>query len=189
MRKIKVHTCIKQEKVVYGLLEPGQAGKCSCRQRVTLKKATKMVADGEADWTVKSRTRGERLEICDLCGGDQTVKNCAKCHGKVEVMAPYVEDIPADDIILISRAAQADKKRSSAFKGKTPRVATIESEHILRAFVEENRDAQLRIEEYGMLILDARSYQGPDRIFAIGVEPADDPIKGIGRNCDYGRAV
>lgn len=188
MRKIKVHTCIKQEKVVYGLLEPGQANRCSCRQRVTLKKATKMVQDGEADWTVKSRTRGERLEICSLCDGTGD-KSCAKCHGTHKTLEPYVEDIPADDIIMVSRAALADKKRSSAFKGKTPRVATIESEHIERAYVEGNRDAQLRIEEYGMLILDARTFVGPNRIPSIGVEPMNNIRTHEGRDYDYGRAV
>lgn len=128
------------------------------------------------------------MESCTLCGGEGD-KTCAKCHGKGQTMEPYVEDIPADDIILISRAAQADKKRSSAFKGKTPRVATIEAEHIERAYVEENRDAQLRIEEYGMLILDARTYLGPGRIFAIGVEPADNVATRSGRNYDFGRAI
>lgn len=188
MRKIKVHTCIKQEKVVYGLLEPGQAGKCFCRQRVTLKKATKMVQDGEADWTVKSRTRGERMDTCDLCNGVGD-KSCAKCHGALKTLEPYVEDIPADDIIMVSRAAIADNKRSSAFKGKTPRVATIEANHINLAYVQENRDAAARIEEYGMLILDARTYVGPQRIPAIGVEPADDARTHTGRDYDYGRAI
>lgn len=188
MKKIKVHTCIKQEKVVYGLLEPDQAGKCPCRERVTLRKATQMVKDGEADWTVKSRTRGERMEECTLCGGAGD-KTCAKCKGVGKTLEAYVEDIPADDIIRISREAIADKKRSFALKNKTPRVATIEAEHIERAYVEGNRDAQLRIEEYGMLILDARTYQGPGRVLMIGIEPSNDQEKGTGRDYDYGRTI
>jgi hypothetical protein len=72
---------------------------------------------------------------------------------------------------------------------KTPRVATIESEHIERAYVEGVKEAAERIEEYGMLILDARTYVGPNRIPAIKPEPPDDPKTGTGRRYDFGRAI
>jgi hypothetical protein len=52
-----------------------------------------------------------------------------------------------------------------------------------------NKDAAARIEEYGMLILDARAFIGKNRIPAIGIEPADNPKTGEGRNYDYGRTI
>ena len=67
---------------------------------------------------------------------------------------------------------------------KTPRVATIESEHIELAYVDGNKEAQERIEEYGRLILDARAFVGPNRLPAIKSEPKDNASRSEGRTFD-----
>jgi len=76
---------------------------------------------------------------------------------------------------------------------KTPRVATIESEHIDLAYCGDNdaksQAARDRIEEYGRLILDARMYVGKDRIPCIVEEPKDDKKTFTGPTYDYGRAI
>jgi hypothetical protein len=89
------------------------------------------------------------------------------------------------DIVLVTAGSPDDKGvlvyRPVKAK-QTPRVATIEEEHIYRAYVDNVAEEQARIEEYGLQILQARIEMG------IGVEPADDPKTGTGRNCDYGRS-
>ena len=112
---------------------------------------------------------------------------------------------------------QKEKKYRPTLAMKTPRVATIEASHILRAYVSDEAIAMVeiaerngkkiqkfnndqtspqaakatrdRIEEYGRLILDARFFVGPNRISAIMTEPEDDPKTGTGRRYDYGRTI
>lgn len=190
MRESRVHHCISQEMVAQGLEEP-PAKKCKCRKFIPYKKADGLVKAGSARWIVTARERGTREEACPLCNGEKEVKNCAACNGLGKQTTAAVWDTYNYDIVLVSQASAdlKEKKYRPALAMKTPRVATIESEHIERAFVEGNKDAQDRIEEYGMLILDARTYIGKDRIFAIGVEPLDDPKTGTGRNYDFGRTI
>jgi len=40
-----------------------------------------------------------------------------------------------------------------------------------------------------MLVLDARTYVGKNRVMVIGVEPENNPKTGEGRDYDYGRAI
>ena len=190
MNVSKVHSCHGQEAVVLQEQEP-PAEKCNCRLTITIAQATALVSRGEAKWVVKSRTRGFRDTACRLCRGDQEVKNCANCGGSGKEIEAFVEDIPGIDIVYTSSdpVDEKERKKRKWLAPKTPRVATIESEHIERAYVDGNKEAAERIEEYGRLILDARTYIGPDRILAIGVEPADNPETGEGRNCDYGRTI
>ena len=203
----RVHHCPGQIKVAEGRLEP-PAEKCRCRKFVSIVKATRMVKEGEASWLIKGR-RTETVEItCTLCAGDETVKNCAQCRGKRTIFSPQVIEEYGEDIVLVSRhpADKKEKKRSSALAAKTPRVATIESEHIELAYVEGNREAQERIEEYGRMIQEARYFLGPKKcnhdpkfmcsrcglegdIPVIGLEPADDYLKAEGRRYDFGRTV
>jgi hypothetical protein len=58
---------------------------------------------------------------------------------------PAVWDTYDDNIVLINH-------RTKTNKVSTPRVATIESEHIERAYVDGVKEAAERIEEYGQLI-------------------------------------
>lgn len=190
MNVSKVHSCFGQEAVVLQEQEP-PAERCTCRLTIAISEATKLVNRGEAKWVVKTRTRGFREIACHLCKADPEVKNCANCEGSGKEVEPFVEDIPGTDIVYTSSdpVDEKERKKRKWLAPKTPRVATIESEHIERAYVEGNKEAAERIEEYGRLILDARAYVGPNRIPAIGVEPEDNPVTGEGRNCDYGRTI
>jgi RecJ-like exonuclease len=190
MNVSKVHSCHGQEAVVLEEQEP-PAPKCSCRLIITITEATALVRRGEAKWIVKSRVRGFREIACSLCKGDPEVKNCAKCHGTGKQGESFVEDTPGTDIVYTSSdpVDEKERKKRKWLAPKTPRVATIEEEHIQLAYVEDNKEAAERIEEYGRLILDARMFIGPNRIPAIGVEPKDNPKTGEGRNCDYGRTI
>jgi hypothetical protein len=150
-----------------------------------------MVKNGEARWIVLGRTQGEIDAVCPLCLADSEVKNCANCRGSGKVRATDIVEEYGEDIVLVSRAAVDKKERKyrPALAMKTPRVATIEEEHIELAYVYGVKEAQERIEEYGRLILDARMYIGKDRIPVIKVEPPDDPKTGTGRRYDYGRTI
>jgi hypothetical protein len=176
--------------VSQGLEEP-PANKCNCRKFISYKKADEKVKNGEARWVVTARERGTQEEICSLCNGDPEVKNCAKCEGNGKYLVPAVWDTYNNDIALTSQSSydKKEKKYRPALAMKTPRVATIESEHIERAYVENVKEAKERIEEYGYLILDARAFIGPNRIPAIIPEPANNPKTGEGRDYDYGRAI
>jgi hypothetical protein len=190
MRESRVHHCISQEMVAQGLEEP-PAKKCKCREKIDYKRADAKVKAGEARWVVTARERGTREVVCSLCKGEEAVKNCAQCAGSGKQTEAAVWDTYNYDIVLVSQASAdlKEKKYRPALAMKTPRVATIESEHIERAYVEGNKDAAARIEEYGMLILEARTFIGKDKIFAIKPEPLDDPKTGTGRTYDFGRAI
>ena len=190
MKESRVHHCITQEMVSQGLDEP-PAKRCRCREFKSYKKADQMVKNGEARWVVTARERGTDQEICPLCKGDEEVKNCAQCAGIRKITVSAVWEKYGTDIVLVSQAAidKKEKKYRPALAMKTPRVATIESEHIERAYVECDQDAAARIEEYGRLILDARAFVGKDHIFCIVAEPEDNPATGTGRNYDYGRTI
>jgi hypothetical protein len=186
----KVHSCIHQIKVAEERLEP-PAAKCRCRRYIAIAKATLMVKNGEASFIVKSRTREPSNEICRLCHGDKEVKNCANCFGSGKERGTIIWEDYGNDIVLVSRppADKFEKKRSSSLAAKTPRVATIEKNHIELAYVYEVKEAQERIEEYGRLILDARMFIGKDRIPCLKVEPENDAKTGTGRDYDFGRAI
>jgi RecJ-like exonuclease len=190
MKDTKVHQCISHEMVSQGLDEP-PANRCRCREFISYKEANERVKNGEARWIVTRRERGTHEVVCDLCKADPEVKNCAACGGSGKKTEAVVWETYGKDIVRVSQAAvdKTEKKYRPALAMKTPRVATIESEHIENAYLNENKDAADRIEEYGMLILDARAFVGPNRIPAIGIEPADDPKTGTGRNYDFGRAI
>lgn len=186
----RLHHCPNQVNIAEGKDEP-PAIKCRCRKYVSLHEATRMVKIGEASWIITKRTLAAIDEVCNLCHGDPEMKNCANCggRGKVPGTVEVVEE--GNDIVLVSRlpADIKEKKRSSALAMKTPRVATIEENHILLAFVEGVKEAAERIEEYGRMILEARMFVGPNKIPIIGAEPADNSRKHEGRNYDFGRAI
>jgi hypothetical protein len=149
---VKIHHCIGQELIIQGLAEP-PAKKCRCRETISLAKATVLVDRGEAAWVIESRIYELGSIVCDLCQGDKTFKNCPNCRntGKIEKIIPWPKF--NNEIIRISRRPvdPNERKQSSGLAIKTPRVATIEEEHIQRAYVENKRAAQIRIEEYGDL--------------------------------------
>lgn len=186
----RVHHCTGQINVAEERNEP-PAPNCRCRKFISIEEATAMVDGREASWVVIKRTRVLAQVICKLCAGDKSVKNCAGCSGKGLAPEPVVWDEYNNDIVLVSQMPEdkTEKKRSSVLKKMTPRVATIESEHIERAYVYGKKEAAARIEEYGLMILEARAFVGKDKTYVIGVEPEDNPKTGEGRRYDYGRAV
>jgi hypothetical protein len=187
----RCHFCIGQEMIALGKEgnEP-PAPKCRCRKFISLSEATKMVKRNEARWVVLKREYELVDEVCPMCLGDKEVKNCAQCNGTGKRTVYQAIETYGNDIVYSSEKPKdkKEKKYRPTLAMKTPRVATIESEHIALAYVENVKEAQERIEEYGRLILDARMYVGKDRIPAIGTEPVDDAAKSQGRRYDYGRA-
>jgi hypothetical protein len=168
-----------------------------------------MVKWGEAMWVVVERTWRLYTKVCSLCGGDEKlIKACIFCNATGKENKKIYDEKYNNDIVLI-------KHRTKSNRPSTPRVPTIESEHIERAYVECNKEAAERIEEYGLLILEARAFPGPKRchhdpklkcircalpeavqealkdqkLYAIGVEPEDNPVTREGRKYDWGRAI
>ena len=128
-----------------GKLEPLKKKKCRCRKLVEYAVANEMVKFGEAMWIVVSRERGMQTVTCPLCGPTDISKSCDVCKGTGVTEVPAVWDTYTEDIVLINH-------RTKTNKVSTPRVATIESEHIERAYVDGVKEAAERIEEYGQLI-------------------------------------
>lgn len=258
MGESRVHYCSKQiaMAVEEDKLEP-PSGKCRCRKYIPLTEATQRVERGEATWTVIKRVHVTE-DICNLCKGDKEVVNCAGCRGTGKQEVNGVMEVYGSDIVLVSRPDLDEKRRkhraivldrSSKRKKpavKTPRTPTIESKHILRAYVSDRvkdfvavasrqdgvwtnedtnnspnaplmytrertspsmaADARQRIEDYGVMILEARAFVGPEkcahapdkkctrcgiegRIPAIKPEPENNFQKAEGRLYDYGRAI
>lgn len=182
---VRWHHCQSQEMVAQGLEEP-PAKKCTCRKFIPFKEADKLVKEGSARWVVKARERGHQQEPCPLCGGNKEIKNCARCGGSGEVSAAVVWDTFSEyEIVSVSQASvdKAEKKYRPSLALKTPRVATIEAEHIERAYVEGIQAAADRIEEYGDL---GRQFLSD---LIVGFEPEDDAKKGTGRKWDWGRSL
>jgi len=186
----RVHHCLGQIDVAEERKEP-PAPNCRCRKYISIERATQIVKSGDASWVVVGRTTGPADIVCSICKGSKDVVNCSGCKGVGTVVKTVVWNKYNNDIVLVSQLPddEREKKRSSVLKKKTPRVATIEEAHIERAYVEGNKAAQERIEEYGYLILDARAFIGRDRIPMIKTEPADNPKTHEGRTYDWGRAI
>lgn len=185
------HQCFVQSQIAAGKRPPLPTNKkwCTCRQEVSDEEAKELMLNGEAVNVVIERTQKPIQVTCDLCKGDKTVKNCAQCRGTGEVTRFYTVDTYGDDIVAVSVAI------------KTPRVATTESKHIYRAYVNGMKGAQERIEIYGESTLNLLAELGaelrtsrysnpPNQVVKPGKpEPEDDQKKGTGRRFDYGRAV
>jgi hypothetical protein len=199
---ILVHHCIAQEKIVYGLMEPSPNIKCRCKKKISLKRATKLVADGDASWIIQSRLRGQRQQTCRLCKGSPDVQKCPLCLDKKVTEEAYVEDTPGSDILLISQNPHDTKDKKSFFlKKKTPRAPTIEEGHIERAM--DDAEAYERVEEYGWMIQEALHAQGAEVRYRRGhkkelqtlegfeghLEPANNAKRGEGRDYDFGRSI
>jgi len=169
-----------------------------------------MVENGEASWVVIKRTQEAAEKTCSLCGADPEIKNCANCGGRGKEPGTIVIEEYGNDLVLISAPPADGKKRSSALKKKTPRTATLERKHVELAYVYNFEQAQERIEEYGLMILEALAFVGPALTpcelkegcpfrpgepkhnhgsFAIKLEPPDDPVARTGRQYDWGRGI
>lgn len=124
-------------------------GKCRCRRYIPISEATQVVERGDATWAVTKRTQVLE-DVCRLCGGDPEVVNCAGCRGTGKQAVNGVLEEYGTDIVLVSRPELDEKKRKHRMilikrmadrklpAIKTPRTPTIESKHILRAYVPDN---------------------------------------------------
>lgn len=150
MKPSKVHTCVFQENVAMGKKEPNITRKCRCQQVIEYKEANERVSLGEALWVVSGRERGMEARVCDHCNADDS-RGCDKCKGTGSINVAVVWDAYNGDIVLINH-------RTKTNRISTPKVPTIESEHILRFVVFDGekdkvaKEAKERVEEYGRMI-------------------------------------
>jgi len=143
-----------------------------------------MVEKGFAQWIILTQTTLTGKEICHLCLDEKVKKNCQHCKGTGEVEKSYVVNTYGGDIVLVATGSEHEGKTTyrSVLAKKTPRVATIEKAHIERAYVQNDKEEQERIEAYGLMTLESRISM------KIGVEPPDDLATGTGRKYDTGRS-
>jgi len=163
---VKVHYCFQQ---TLGEVQPPRrcqakckkrgklcsCKKCKCRQLISLSEATLRVKTGEAQWIIADSVVTKFDQVCRWCNADPTLKkSCANCK-KTGVVAIYgVCPIPSNDIVMVTTACEEEGGKQvyrSVVAKQTPRVATIEAAHIIRAYVNENEEEQQRIEAYGEL--------------------------------------
>jgi hypothetical protein len=178
VKKVLAHTCFQHNK---GFVKdtPLSPKKCRCRAYITAAEAASEVALGLAQYVILVNEIIEIEDTCDICSADDTLKKtCLNCNhtGVVKHKIPVV--IRGEDII---RSISPDGKRNLKTT-QVKRSPTIEKAHIERAYVNGNRAEQMRIEEYGIL---TRAYLSS---LISGYEPFDDPIKGVGREYDWGRS-
>lgn len=144
MAQSRVHSCTFQELVAMGKMEPRASKKCNCRKLVDYAEANEMVKFGEALWVVVERERGGQETSCKLCQGFEPSPNCEVCKGTGRMTIPVSWDTYNTDIVMVNH-------RTKSARFSTPRVPTIESKHIIRAYVEGNAAAAQRIEEFNQL--------------------------------------
>lgn len=186
MRTSRVHVCFQQH------LGEQKPKKCRCKKLITLHEATKEVREGRAQWLVLFRRPGVVEETCPICDADENKRqSCHNCGGLGVASKTFYQETYADDIVQATVGCE-DNDGNEIFKSvmskQTPRVPTIERTHIERAYIEEVKDDQERIELYGLAILEARVTSGKHAI-EIKPEPEDNEELGIGERYDWGRAI
>lgn len=97
---------------------------CRCRYLITWEEANEYVAEGKADWIIVGWKKGFPIEGRNLVWGARPEET------------------------------QGNEKISSAYAKKTPRVHTIEKADMERAYVNQYREDQERIETYGQLSIE-----------------------------------
>ena len=160
MRKVKMHSgCKGQEDAALRPTLYAPAQKCRCKQRIDYDKANELVKRGEASWVVTGVKSVEVEVDCSVCtkkteAEKKTLVVCGECKGKGKVAATREILSYNNDIVLLSSTAvdPENKKYRWNTRAKTPRVPTIESKHILRAYVDNLAYASQRIEEYRTMI-------------------------------------
>ncbi len=147
MAKVKIHEgCIGQANVALRRTEP-PAPKCRCKKMIDFHDADTLVKQGMAKWVVTKRDRGAIEVPCPMClqMSDVERKTCGKCKGTGKTVENRIWESFNDDIVLLG-----DDKEG--FKQVTPRVATIEVNHIEGAYIYEYPYVLDRIKEYGTMI-------------------------------------
>lgn len=233
MKPSIVHHCTRQEKVAERTAEP-PAASCNCKRVVSYKQADEMVKNGTALWVVVARERGVEAVVCPLCAAQKDVKNCARCEGTGKIEQPAVWDKYNGDIVLISHRNKSNRvstPHAPTISAKHILRAYVKSEtrelvqraqnakgdwrdegfaEVEQVSPQQAKAARDRIDEYGLLTLEARIFPGPDRcthdakfkctrcevglptgvrFAAIKPEPEDNPKTSTGREYDFGRAI
>jgi hypothetical protein len=165
MKKVKMHQgCLGQEMVATGESAP-PAPKCRCKKMVEYAYANELIKTNQAKWVVVKRTPVEVIEDCSFCEAmtDVEKKNCALCAGSGKVNGLREIETYNNDIVLMSQMSVdvKNKKYRRNTRAKTPRVATIEKKHIIRAFVDDLKYAVERIKEYEVMIQESLAWFGP----------------------------
>lgn len=177
MDKVKMHQgCYDQERVAKGELEP-PAPKCQCKKLIDYAKANELVKRGDAMWIVTKRQRVDVEFECPMCPSwtDAEKKTCARCKGTGKITERRSIDSYNNDIVLTSQRASDPRDKSEKYytQPQTPRVPTIEEEHIVFAYVEEWKDALQRIKEYAGMIAEALTWFGPKDRCVMGARLRD----------------
>jgi len=203
-KKVLEHTCFQKE-------HPLSPVKCRCRKYISIDKAKELVAQG-AQFVIARYSEIATEEPCVICEGKENlVKNCSFCGKTGKITVKKVVPVYGEDIIL-TVGERKERLVNSAAK-RTPRVATIESKHILRALGIVGLGsgaARKRWDEYELITLKERIRllsphksveefeaawllweQDTTKPFPIAYreEPADDAKTGSGRRYDYGRSI
>jgi hypothetical protein len=197
---VKVHSgCIGQANVSLRRAEP-PAPKCRCKKKIDYAEANDLVAQGVAKWVVTKRERGVEEVRCHFCTSMSNVerKSCDNCHGTGKTSVARVWETFNNDIVRLGDDREG-------FKEVTPRVASIEEEHIEGAYVNKVAHVIERIKEYASMIQEALAWFGPffrckmgarlrdaktGEVIEPGIpEPPDDWRTQTGRKWDQGLTV
>lgn len=128
--------------------------KCRCREVVSPAKARLLVESGFAEWLVISKEPVDVKKICPLCLSEELLKkSCSLCGKTGEVVTTEFIYIKANDIVAVTTGSGESGMEvfRSVMSKQTPRVATIEYSHIIRAYVNQYKEDQDRIREYGKM--------------------------------------
>lgn len=209
----KPENCLCRKEITYaeaeGLVGRGQADwLVLSRTPVPVDQiGTFNVERGRYNPPLSSLDREDFMSACPVCArkNDAQKKNCPNCHGRGyrdpviywEELSRWQLPEPGGQLVMTS---QADEKGrfGLALHKKTPRVATVESKHIVRAILDGRWEALARIEDYhrvNMLELYGKPVKAPlnEKTIEFTLEPEDVPgdrtHDAQGRKYDWGRAV
>lgn len=177
IKTVRVHTCDQR---IEGYMEQ----RCSCRKYVSQDKADQLKQDGDAANVIVSRKTIDIEIVCPICeANERLMKSCRVCNKTGIATTKKDIDEHGEDIYMRPVL-------------KTPRTATIEAKHLEYAYVKGDKDAKKRIELYheldqlSLVKMGAQLRDSQGEILFEGTpEPEDNPKKGEGRNCDYGRSI
>ena len=126
--------------------------RCKCREEVSLSRAHQLVKSGVAQWVLLKKEPVEIKKICPICTNDELLKkSCLLCRKTGEVVTTEYVQHQSNDIVMVTTGSGDENEQvfRSVMSKQTPRVATIEEAHIIRAYVNGYPEDRERIEVYG----------------------------------------
>jgi hypothetical protein len=96
----------------------------------------------------------ELKTVCPMCVNDNLLrKSCANCNKTGEIVSVEYLPVYSNDIVMVTVGSGEPGQEvfQSAMAKQTPRVATIELAHIIRAYVNGYPEEQERINIYGKM--------------------------------------